>query len=71
MCYFSINLLFYAVFSKYSAQRKTQHLHIPYYVKQDFTSNFASDLRRIERQVEEEFISNLRQNCWRERSYSE
>ncbi|XP_060586087.1 dnaJ homolog subfamily B member 12-like isoform X2 [Ruditapes philippinarum] len=56
---------------KYSAQRKTQHLHIPYYVKQDFTSNFAGDLRRIERQVEEEFISNLRQNCWRERSYKE
>ncbi|KAL4239655.1 DnaJ (Hsp40) [Mactra antiquata] len=56
---------------KYSAQRKTAQLHIPYYVKQDFTANFAGDLRRIERQVEEEFVSNLRQNCWRERSYKE
>ncbi|XP_052762567.1 dnaJ homolog subfamily B member 12-like isoform X2 [Mya arenaria] len=56
---------------KYSAQRKSQNLKIPYYVKQDFVSNFAGDLRRIERQVEEEFVSNLRQNCWRERSYKE
>jgi len=57
-------------FSKYTAQRKTQNLHIPYFVKSDFTANFAGDLRRIERQVEEEFVSNLRQSCWRERSYS-
>ncbi|KAH3872233.1 hypothetical protein DPMN_035448 [Dreissena polymorpha] len=56
---------------KYTAQRKTQNLNIPYFVKQDFTANFAGDLRRIERQVEEEFVSNLRQNCWRERSYKE
>lgn len=58
------------VFSKYSSQRKTQNLRIPYFVKDDFKANFAGDLRRIERQVEEEYVSNLRQNCWRERSYS-
>ena len=67
--YLVLNVLSY-YFSKYSAERKTNHLHIPYYVKQDFRSNFAGDLRRMERQVEEEFVSNLRSNCWRERSYS-
>ncbi|KAK3089874.1 hypothetical protein FSP39_007244 [Pinctada imbricata] len=56
---------------KYYHERKTQNLQIPYYVKTDFRVEFKSDLRRIERQVEEEFISNLRQNCWRERSYKE
>ena len=50
--------------------RTTHNLKIQYYVKQDFSSNFAGDLRRIERQVEEEYVSNLRTNCWKERSYS-
>lgn len=56
---------------KYSLQRKTTNLQIPYFVKRDFRVEFKSDLRRIERQVEEEYISSLRQNCWRERSYKE
>ena len=57
-------------FSKYPVGRTTHNLKIQYYVKQDFSSNFAGDLRRIERQVEEEYVSNLRTNCWKERSYS-
>ncbi|XP_060065641.1 dnaJ homolog subfamily B member 14-like [Ylistrum balloti] len=56
---------------KYAVQRKTGNLQVPYYVKRDFRVEFKSDLRRLERQVEEEYISSLRQNCWRERSYKE
>ena len=58
-------------FSKYSVGRTTHNLKVKYFVKQDFSSNFAGELRRIERQVEEEYVSNLRTNCWKERSYSE
>lgn len=55
---------------KYNTERTTSNLRVNYYVKSDFKVDFKGDLRRIERNVEEEYISNLRQNCWRERSYS-
>ncbi|KAK6171370.1 hypothetical protein SNE40_019575 [Patella caerulea] len=57
--------------SKYSVERKTYNLRVPYFVKDDFRPEYKGDLRRIERQVEEEYISQLRSNCWRERSYKE
>ncbi|RUS71089.1 hypothetical protein EGW08_021150 [Elysia chlorotica] len=65
-----------AVFSlqrtdKYRIERKTANLHINYYVKDDFRAEFKSDLRRIERAVEEEYIGQLRGNCFRERNYKE
>ncbi|XP_061198059.1 dnaJ homolog subfamily B member 14-like [Saccostrea echinata] len=56
---------------KYDTERTTSNLHVKYYVKNDFKVEFKGDLRRIERNVEEEYISNLRQNCWRERTYKE
>lgn len=56
---------------KYNTERTTSNLRVNYYVKSDFKVDFKGDLRRIERNVEEEYISNLRQNCWRERSYKE
>ncbi|KAL3877290.1 hypothetical protein ACJMK2_035021 [Sinanodonta woodiana] len=56
---------------KYSVEKKTSNLKIPYYVQSDFKANFQSDLRRLERQVEEEFVSNLRTRCFQERSYKE
>lgn len=56
---------------KYNTERITSNLRVSYYVKSDFKVDFKGDLRRIERNVEEEYISNLRQNCWRERSYKE
>ncbi|GFR73911.1 DnaJ homolog subfamily B member 12-like [Elysia marginata] len=65
-----------AVFSlqrteKYRIERKTANLRINYYVKDDFRAEFKSDLRRIERAVEEEYIGQLRSNCFRERNYRE
>ena len=58
-------------FRKYSVKRETYQLKVPYYVKEDFRIEFRGELRRIERMVEEEYISQLRSNCWRERTYSE
>lgn len=49
---------------------KTQNLKVTFYVKEDFRVEFKSDLRRIERAVEEEYIGQLRSNCFRERNYS-
>ncbi|XP_059140446.1 dnaJ homolog subfamily B member 12-like isoform X2 [Physella acuta] len=65
-----------AVFSlqrtdKYSVEMKTQNLKVTFYVKEDFRVEFKSDLRRIERAVEEEYIGQLRSNCFRERNYRE
>ncbi|XP_022316048.2 dnaJ homolog subfamily B member 14-like [Crassostrea virginica] len=56
---------------KYDTERFTSNLRVKYYVKNDFKVDFKGDIRRIERNVEEEYISNLRQNCWKERSYKE
>ncbi|XP_076459161.1 dnaJ homolog subfamily B member 14-like [Babylonia areolata] len=56
---------------KYSVKKETYNLKAPYYVKQDFRTEYRGELRRIERMVEEEYISQLRSNCWRERTYKE
>uniref|UniRef100_A0A0B6ZVZ3 J domain-containing protein n=1 Tax=Arion vulgaris TaxID=1028688 RepID=A0A0B6ZVZ3_9EUPU len=56
---------------KYKIERKTNSLQIPFFVKEDFRVEFASDLRRIENAVEEEYIGQLRNNCFRERNYKE
>ncbi|KAL8616929.1 hypothetical protein ACOMHN_041848 [Nucella lapillus] len=57
--------------NKYSVKRETHNLKAPYYVKDDFKIEYRGELRRIERMVEEEYISQLRSNCWRERTYKE
>ncbi|XP_005106865.2 dnaJ homolog subfamily B member 12 [Aplysia californica] len=56
---------------KYRVERTTANLRVTYYVKDDFRAEFKSDLRRIERAVEEEYIGQLRNNCFRERNYKE
>ncbi|XP_074648299.1 dnaJ homolog subfamily B member 14-like [Tubulanus polymorphus] len=57
--------------SKYTIARQTSDLHITYYVQPDFTSQYKGSIYKIDRQVEEEYVSNLRQNCFRERNYKE
>lgn len=56
---------------KYSIQRKTTGLRISYYVKENFHQEFTGSLRRLERQIEEEYISHLRNKCFHEKSYRE
>jgi len=50
--------------------RTTQVLKVPYYVKENFHSEYQGSLRRLEISIEEEYVSNLRQNCAREKNYS-
>ncbi|KYQ54378.1 DnaJ like protein subfamily B member 12 [Trachymyrmex zeteki] len=55
--------------SKYSVARTTQALKVSYFVKENFHSEYQGSLRRLEISIEEEFVSNLRQTCAREKSY--
>ncbi|XP_010887384.1 dnaJ homolog subfamily B member 12a isoform X2 [Esox lucius] len=49
-------------------RRHTQPLKVPYYVGASFLEEYSgNDLRRVEKSVEEDYISNLRNNCWKEK----
>ncbi|XP_011502065.1 PREDICTED: dnaJ homolog subfamily B member 12 [Ceratosolen solmsi marchali] len=57
--------------NKYSVHRMTQNLRIPYYVKENFHTEYEGNLKRLENSVEEEFILALRHSCYREKNYRE
>jgi len=46
-------------------------MRISYYVKESFHSEFTGSLRKLERQIEEEYIQHLRNACFREKAYKE
>lgn len=55
-----------------TVKRQTENLHVDYYVTRDFNSEFkGSTLQQIEKNVEEDYVSNVRNNCWKERQTSE
>jgi DnaJ family protein B protein 12 len=54
---------------KYPIGRSTANLRVPYYVKENFATEFQGSVRRLEMSVEEEYISNLRHACYREKNY--
>ncbi|CAG2117417.1 unnamed protein product, partial [Medioppia subpectinata] len=56
---------------KYEYERKTSNLEVPYFVKENFERENKGSIRRIEQQVEEDYVSNLRASCFRERNYKE
>ncbi|MBN3313195.1 DJB14 protein, partial [Atractosteus spatula] len=62
----------YSLYSRPSTgqtiKRQTENLHIEYYVSRDFKSEYkGSALQKIEKSVEEDYVSNIRNNCWKER----
>ncbi|KHN80232.1 DnaJ -like protein subfamily B member 12 [Toxocara canis] len=57
--------------SKYSEERFTKDLQVPYYVKTDFLANYRNRIAQVEHQVEDEYISQLRMNCYKERNQKE
>lgn len=63
-------MIFFLTYRKYSVARTTQALKVSYFVKENFHSEYQGSLRRLEISIEEEFVSNLRQTCAREKSYS-
>ncbi|EJW86385.1 DnaJ domain-containing protein [Wuchereria bancrofti] len=56
---------------KYTEERFTKDLQVPYYVKTDFLTNYRSKIAQIEHQVEDEYVSHLRMKCYRERNERE
>ncbi|XP_055374136.1 dnaJ homolog subfamily B member 14 [Condylostylus longicornis] len=54
---------------KYSIQRRTNNLKIPYYVKDDFHLEYQGSVVRLEASVEEDYMNHLRHSCSRERNY--
>ncbi|KAK7930512.1 hypothetical protein WMY93_006907 [Mugilogobius chulae] len=49
-------------------KRQTENLHVDFYVTKDFKSEYkGSALQQIEKSVEEDYVSNVRNNCWKER----
>nr|CAD7200562.1 unnamed protein product [Timema douglasi] len=57
--------------SKFPVKRNTLNLKVPYYVKENFHSEYQGSLRRLEISVEEEYVTNLRHACYREKNYKE
>jgi len=57
--------------TKYHVRRTTTNLHIPYFVKESFKSDFTGSLRKLESSIEEDYLNTLRQACYREKSYKE
>jgi len=56
---------------KYNVKRQTTDLDVPYYVKETFATDFQGNLRRMESAIEEEYITNLRNECYKQRNYKE
>jgi len=56
---------------KFSVARKTQNFKIPYYVKENFHSEYQGSVGRLEASVEEDYLTNLKHSCYRERNYKE
>lgn len=55
----------------YTQKRLTENLKVPYYVGEQFSKEFTGvNLKNLERTVEDDYISNLRNNCWKEKQQS-
>uniref|UniRef100_A0A3Q3B548 DnaJ heat shock protein family (Hsp40) member B12a n=1 Tax=Kryptolebias marmoratus TaxID=37003 RepID=A0A3Q3B548_KRYMA len=53
-------------------KRHTSHLKVPFFVGDRFNEEFTgNNLKNVERSVEEDYISNLRNNCWKEKQQKE
>lgn len=53
-------------------KRQTDNLKVDYYVSRDFKSEFrGSAMQQIEKNVEDDYVSNVRNNCWKEKQTSE
>ncbi|KAL8206846.1 UNVERIFIED_CONTAM: DnaJ subfamily B member 14 [Gekko kuhli] len=49
-------------------QMQTENLGVAYYVNKDFKNEYkGASLQKVEKGVEEDYVSNIRNNCWKER----
>lgn len=54
---------------RYNVKRATGELDVPYFVKETFVADFQGNLKRLEAGIEEEYIANLRNECFKQRNY--
>ncbi|KAM3862988.1 dnaJ homolog subfamily B member 12a [Diretmus argenteus] len=53
-------------------KRHTSALKVPFYVGERFNEEYSgNNMRNVEKSVEEDYISNLRNNCWKEKQQKE
>ena len=64
-------VFFFLNSSKYNTERRTMLHKIPYYVKENFISDYQGSLGRLENSVEEEYIVGMKRACYNERIYRE
>ncbi|XP_036402169.1 dnaJ homolog subfamily B member 12a isoform X1 [Megalops cyprinoides] len=56
----------------HTQKRLTGTLKVPYYVGERFSEEYTgANLKNVERSVEDDYISNLRNNCWKEKQQKE
>lgn len=64
--------MFYCRSTGQTIRRQTENLQVDYFVNRDFKSEYkGTALQKIEKSVEEDYVSNIRNNCWKERQTSE
>jgi hypothetical protein len=50
---------------------QTENLGVVYYVNKDFRNEYKGMLlQKVEKSVEEDYVTNIRNNCWKERQQS-
>nr|XP_033797819.1 dnaJ homolog subfamily B member 12 [Geotrypetes seraphini] len=53
-------------------KRVTENLKVPFYVADSFSEEYTGvNLKSVERSVEDDYIANLRNNCWKEKQQKE
>ena len=50
--------------------KTTSNLQVPYYVKPDFNNEYQGSMRRLEQHVEEDYVTTLRNACFKEKKDS-
>eukprot|EP00062_Callorhinchus_milii_P007608 gi/632949590/ref/XP_007890240.1/ PREDICTED: dnaJ homolog subfamily B member 14 [Callorhinchus milii] len=52
----------------HTVRKQTSNLNVVYFVNKDFDKEYTGvSIQKIEKSVEEDYIANLRNNCWKER----
>lgn len=50
---------------------QTENLGVVYYVNKDFKNEYKGMLlQKVEKSVEEDYVTNIRDHCWKERQQS-
>ncbi|CAD6197503.1 unnamed protein product [Caenorhabditis auriculariae] len=56
---------------KYTVRKTTAELKVPYFVRPDFDQNYRGRIKQVEHQVEDDYIQQLRMNCYKEQNIKE